>query len=119
MDNKSANGGIKTTGSPGDNRIEIQIAELKQALVLNKGTQSIMDFFNAIVSEVGIAEKEAHDNVRNGELLINQFLNFRDSISGVSLDEEFVNLIKFQRGFQAGARIITTVDQMFETLLNM
>lgn len=119
VDTKLASGEIKTTGSPGDNKIAIQIADLKQALVLNKGTQSIMDFFNAIVSEVGIAAKEAHDNVLNGGLLINQFLNFRDSISGVSLDEEFVNLIKFQRGFQAGARIITTVDQMFETLLNM
>ncbi|MCH7782686.1 flagellar hook-associated protein FlgK [candidate division KSB1 bacterium] len=113
------NGEVKTTGSPGDNNIAIQIADLKQALILAKGTKSLLDSFNEIVSEIGIEAKKAHDNVTNEDLLIQQFKNFRDSVSGVSLDEEFINLIKFQRGFQAGAKIITTVDQMFETLINM
>lgn len=119
VDTLQENGEVVTTGSPGDNNIAIQIAGLKQALILGNGTKSLLDSFNEIVSEIGIEAKKAHDNVLNEDLLIQQFKNLRDSVSGVSLDEEFINLIKFQRGFQAGARIITTVDQMFETLLNI
>ena len=113
------NGEVITSGAPGDNKIALEIANLKQERVLSNGTESLLDFFNAIIGEVGIAAKEAQDNVRNEEQIITQFQNIRDSTSGVSLDEEFVNLIKFQRGFQAGARLITTIDDMFETLINM
>ncbi|MFC1556560.1 flagellar hook-associated protein FlgK [candidate division KSB1 bacterium] len=114
-----SNGQILTTGSPGSNEIALQIADLKRKLILNDGTESLIDFFNSVVSEVGIRTKEAADNVNNVDLLIEQFSNLRDTVSGVSLDEEFVNLIKFQRGYQASARLITTVDSMFETLINM
>jgi len=113
------NGTIDTRGSPGDNRVALDIANLKQKLILNSGTESLIDFFNSIVSEVGNGAAEAANNVKNQNLLIEQFKNLRDSTSGVSLDEEFVNLIKYQRGFQASARIITTTSDMFETLINM
>ena len=119
VDTLLEDGTIQTTGSPGDNRVAIELANLKQELILNKGTQSLIDFFTSIVSKVGIDAQKASVNVLNEELLIRQFQNLRDSTSGVSLDEEFVSLIKFQRGFQAGARIITTVDEMFLTLINM
>ncbi|MCP4723553.1 MAG: flagellar hook-associated protein FlgK [bacterium] len=114
-----ADGTFEISGAPGDNRIALEIAELKQARVLNNGTQSLIDYLNSVVSEVGIGAKTAHDNVMNHESLITEFQNLRDSTSGVSLDEEFINLTKFQRGFQAGARVITTVNDMFETLINM
>jgi len=113
------NGEIETRGAPGDNRIALEIAALKDKLILNDGTESLIDFFNSIVGEVGIKTREAHDRVANEDQLILQFKNMRDSISGVSLDEEFVNLIKYQRGFQAGARIVKTIDEMYETLINM
>ena len=44
--------------------------------------------------------------------------NQRQSVSGVSLDEEMTNLMKFQRGYQASARMMTTIDQMLDTLIN-
>ncbi len=112
-------GEIQTTGSPGDNTIALAIADLKQKLILSNGTESLVDFFNTIVSEIGIDAKDAHDNVLNQDLLINQFKNLRESTGGVSLDEEFVNLIKFQRGFEGSAKLIQTVDEMFETLINI
>jgi len=119
VDTLLENGQIVTSGSPGDNKIALEIANLKLMRVLSNGTESLIDFFDSIIGEVGIAAKEAHDNVLNEERIITQFQNIRDSTSGVSLDEEFVNLIKYQRGFQAGARLITTIDDMFETLINM
>ena len=45
--------------------------------------------------------------------------NYRDSISGVSLDEEMLNLIKFQHAYDAAAKLITTVDEMIDTVMNM
>ncbi len=112
-------GTIEVQGAPGDNKVAMEIANLKEKLVLNDGTESLIDSFNALVSEVGIRTREASDSVENGRLLIEQFQNLRDATSGVSLDEEFVNLIKYQRGFQASAKIITTVEEMFESLINM
>lgn len=112
-------GEIETRGAPGDNKIALEIAGLKQKLILSNGTESIIGFFNSIIGEIGIKSREISENVKNEDLLIKQFKNLRDSISGVSLDEEFINLIKYQRGFQAGAKIIVTVDEMYETLINM
>jgi len=119
IDTKLENGEIRTSGAPGDNGIAMQIADLKQALILNNGTESLTDFFDAIISEVGIGVQSAHDKALNEDHLIEQFQNIRDSTSGVSLDEEFINLTKYQRGFQAGARLISTVDEMLQTLINM
>jgi len=45
--------------------------------------------------------------------------NYRESISGVSLDEEMVNLIQFQLGYDAAAKLISTTDELLETLMNM
>ena len=45
--------------------------------------------------------------------------NYRESISGVSLEEEMVNLIKFQHAFDAAAKLVTTVDEMIDTVMNM
>jgi flagellar hook-associated protein 1 FlgK len=43
----------------------------------------------------------------------------RDAVSGVSLDEEMTNLTKYQKAFEASARLVTTIDQMLDTVLNM
>jgi flagellar hook-associated protein 1 FlgK len=119
IDTIKPDGSVVTSGSPGDNTIALEIADLKQNLILSDGTESLIDFFNTIVSDIGIDTKTAGDNVVNQQLLIRQFLNLRDSQQGVSLDEEFINLIKFQRGFQGGAKLIQTLDEMFETLINI
>jgi len=119
VDTELESGVIVTSGSPGDNTIALEIADLKQKLILNNGTESLIDFFNAIVSEIGNETKRVSDSVNNQNLMIEQFTNLRDSVSGVSLDEEYVNLIKYQRGYEASAKLITTVDEMFETLINM
>ncbi len=119
VDVENAAGIIETSGSPGDNYVALQIAELKQKLILNNGTESLVDYYNSIISEVGNLASAAEDSVNNENLMIEQFQNLRDSVSGVSLDEEFVNLIKYQRGFEASAKVITTVDEMFQSLLNM
>ena len=51
--------------------------------------------------------------------MVNHLENYRESVSGVSLDEEMVNLVKFQHAYEAAAKLITTVDDMLNTVLNM
>ena len=55
---------------------------------------------------------------KNHELLVNHLENRQEQISGVSLDEESVNLVKYQRTYQAAARIMTTVDEMLDRVIN-
>jgi flagellar hook-associated protein 1 FlgK len=53
------------------------------------------------------------------ELVLSQLDSQRNAISGVSLDEEMTNLIKYQRAFDAAAKMVATADEMFQTILSM
>ena len=58
-------------------------------------------------------------SVSHQESVINQLVNRREEVVGVSLDEEMINLIKFQQAFAAAAKIITSVDEMLTTVRNL
>jgi len=106
-------------GVPGGNGNALAIAGIRSALTMNGGTASYDDYYNAMISNIGIKTAEAQFNHDFNQDALQQFENFRDSISGVSLDEEMINMVKFQQTYQASAKIITTVDEMLTTLLNM
>jgi len=112
-------GRVTVTANPGNNEIALQIAELKRALVLQNSTQSIPDYLNSIIGNLGVETEQAIGTGLNQQKLVNEFQNIRDATSGVSLDEEFADLIKFQRGYQASARFVNAIDEVFETLINM
>ncbi len=106
-------------GVPGGNGNAISIGNLRAALTMNGGTATYDDYYNAMISNIGIKTAEAQFNHDFNQDALQQFENFRDSISGVSLDEEMINMVKFQQTYQASAKIITTVDEMLTTLMNM
>ena len=103
---------------PGDNRRATDIANLQYQLNMG-GTQSYNDYYGAIVRDVGneVLKSEAAYNHQSS--MVTQLENQRESVSGVSLDEEMINLIKFQNAYTAAARLITTSDEMMETILQM
>jgi flagellar hook-associated protein 1 FlgK len=74
--------------------------------------------YNNIVTKVGISTQQASNMVKNEEAVMAQLTNRRESVSGVSLDEEVTNLMKFQRGFEANSRVISTLSEMLDTLIN-
>ncbi len=76
------------------------------------------DFFNSLVSNLGVDGQSAERMKENQEVLINQIENQRQSISGVSLDEEMSNMVKFQHAYNANARMITTIDEMLDKIIN-
>ena len=74
--------------------------------------------YRAFVSKVGAEVKAADRQQTNSEALTNAVENRRQSVAGVSMDEEMSNLVRFQRGYQASARAMSTMDEMLDVLIN-
>ena len=101
----------------GDNSNALAIAALKNKLAMNNGVASFNDFYMAIIGKLGVQGQESGQMVANRSYIIEQLMNQRESVSGVSLDEEMTNMIKYQHAYSAAARIITAMDQCLETLI--
>ena len=83
------------------------------------GTATYDDFYRALVTDVGNQVQSAIGYADHQSVMVESLENYRDSISGVSLDEEMLNLIKFQHAYDAAAKLVSTVDEMIETVMNM
>lgn len=105
--------------SPGDNRIANMISSLQYEPILGNGKSTTDDFYSSLVGRVGIAANRANSEAESQKDIVGQLKNIRESISGVSLDEETAKMIEFQKNFDASARLIRTADQMMETVLNL
>ena len=104
---------------PGNNNTALSLANLQDSLVMNDGDFTFSDFYNSLISSIGSQAQES-DFFQDSFAITVEKLEFtRDSISGVSLDEEMINLIEAQQAFTAAARLVTTVDEMTQTILNM
>lgn len=101
--------------------IETDIAgyiDADMAIPSNASGTSFDSFFKDIVAKIGINSQEAQRGADNQEALLLQLVQRRESISGVSLDEEVANLIQFQTAYQANAKVLSTLTLMLDTLIN-
>ncbi|MBI3578672.1 MAG: flagellar hook-associated protein FlgK [Ignavibacteriales bacterium] len=106
-------------GSAGNNGVATAIAHVESEALLNGNTTSIPQAYRGLVSEIG-SDITSSDNIAKAQqLVLTQLENQRSAVSGVSIDEEMTNLIKFQRSFDAAARIVTTANEMFQTILDL
>jgi flagellar hook-associated protein 1 FlgK len=71
-----------------------------------------------MIDKLGVQSQEAERMVTNQDSLLSSLEQSRDSVSGVSLDEEFANLIQFQHSYNANAKIISTVDELLDVVIN-
>jgi len=108
-----------SAGIPGNNDQAIAIANLQHALTMNGNSSTFEDFYNSLVSKVGGDVQTANAYYNHQFDMVVQLENRRESISGVSLDEEMINLIKFQTAYDAAAKLISTADELLQTVLNM
>ncbi|MFA7149081.1 MAG: flagellar basal body rod C-terminal domain-containing protein, partial [Syntrophomonadaceae bacterium] len=76
------------------------------------------DYWRSIAADTGVQSQEAQRMVKNQETLLNELENKRQSVSGVSLDEEMTNMIKFQHAYNAAARFITSIDEALEVVIS-
>jgi len=104
---------------PGDNSNAIAIANLQEALTMNGGGATFGSYYASLVSDVGHAVVQADSYHGHQSQMVTQLENYRESVSGVSIDEEMVNLIKFQNAYQAAAKLVSTADEMLQTVMNM
>jgi len=84
----------------------------------NTSGMKLDSYYKDQIDKLGIQAQEATRNVENGEKLIGQLQNSRESISGVSLDEEMADLIKFQHAYTANAKLISTIDELLDVVVN-
>lgn len=104
--------------SAGNNEVALSINQLRYAPKFNNGTETYEDYYHATVGMIGVKSQEAQRFADNQQLLVERFEAQRDSVSGVSLDEEMSNLIRFQHAYDAAAKFISVVDEMLETVLD-
>ena len=103
---------------PGDNQIARQILALREQPLLDGNTTNTDSYYNNLIVRMGIEAQQCKREQENSKLLIDKINLRRESVSGISLDEELVNMVKFQHSYNAAARIINTMDQLFETIIN-
>jgi flagellar hook-associated protein 1 FlgK len=105
-----------SNGAPGDATNALAIADLQSSNLL--GSSTIDNGYSQLVTQIGADSQQAQQSLDTTSALVDTLSNRRQSVSGVSLDEEMANLLQFQRGYQASARALTAMDDMIDTLVN-
>jgi len=107
------------TGLPGDNQNALALSALETAKLMDAGTLTMGEKFARIGASVGM-ELQSVDAASEAQGLVLESLSLRRaSVSGVSLDEEAANLIRFQNSYQASAQLLRVADELLDTVINM
>lgn len=135
-DNSLVNCGRDSTSPEGDGSRALAIARLRNTKLIfndsntldydettmtikdNPGGITIEGAYNDVITKVGISKEHADNMVLNQEFLLGQLEFRRESTSGVSIDEEITNLVKFQKAYEANAKVISVLTEMLDTLIN-
>ncbi len=104
-------------GTPGDNGNATALANLQNATIVSGQTAG--DYYSNLIDQVGNDVSNATSEQEAVGLVLQQLTNQQQSISGVSLDQEATSLISYQQAYEAAARVISTVDELNETAINM
>lgn len=105
-------------GSVGNGDSALGIAALRHAPITADGS-TLDDYYASVVGSLGIESETASINREREELLVLEIENRRESVKGVSIDEEMTNLIAAQHAYEAAAKVISIVDEMMDTVLSM
>jgi flagellar hook-associated protein 1 FlgK len=101
----------------GDGNNALNLARLKHALTID-GAMTMDDFWRSLASTIGVQGQQAKRMAQNQDNLVGELDNKRQSISGVSLDEEMTNMIRYQHAYNAAARFINAIDEQLDLVVN-
>lgn len=107
-----------SSGDPGNGDNAAAMANVLNSPVMSNG-QSIINAYEALVNGVGTDAQNTDNTVQTLQVQQNQMQAFQSSISGVSLNQELTNMIQYQHSFEAAAKVITTADAMYSTVIGM
>ena len=106
------------SSAPGDNTNALDIAALKDENTVN-GADTFVSFYGKMAARVGVEASQNLLEQGGAQDSLTQLENMRDGAVGVSLEEEMIALIKYQRGFEASAKLLSTVDDMMATVISI
>ncbi|NDY97107.1 flagellar hook-associated protein FlgK [Wenzhouxiangella limi] len=106
------------TNGSGDNRNALRLSGMFDDNLLDDGNTTLFGQVDALVSRVGSATASANTALQAQEGLLAQSQAARESVSGVNLEEEAANLVRFQQAYEANAQVIRVADTVFQTLIN-
>lgn len=102
----------------GDGRAAVEIAAIRNSDVMIGSSRTFDDYFAESVTNAGLKGEQAENMLLSQTAIMNDLRDLRDSISGVNIDEELADIIKFQHGYNAAARYVTVIDEMLDTIIN-
>lgn len=105
------------TNGVGDGRNGILLGALQTTNLLNNGTATIQGVYAATVSSVGATAAQIKTSATGASTMLTSATNAQQSFSGVNLDEEATNLIRYQQAYQASSKVIQTADTLFQNLM--
>ncbi len=109
-----------TTGASGDNTNALAVLDLEQQTYAGLGgNDTFVSYYGKIVSTVGVEAARNRQAQQGYEDSLIQLQNLRDGIDGVSLEDEMINLLQYQRSFEASAKFLSTVDEMMATVMTL
>jgi flagellar hook-associated protein 1 FlgK len=106
------------TVAPGDNRNALLMSNIGEQYLID-GIDNFNAYYGKMTSRVGIEANQNALALSGAQDAVDQLENLRDGFVGVSLEEEMISLIQYQRGFQSSAKFLTTVDELMESLLTI
>jgi flagellar hook-associated protein 1 FlgK len=110
------------TGAAGDNSIALAVAGIASQTFSTGGGDAIDgtidQYYSGVVTGLGQTLSSTDNQVTNENALLNLVQTQRDNASGVSMDTEMGNLMKYQNAYQASARVFSTIDALLSTLIN-
>lgn len=102
----------------GDGRAAVEIASIRNTKVMIGHERTLDDYFADSVTNVGLKGEQAENNLKSHMAVMDDLRTMRDSISGVNIDEELSDIIKFQHGYNAAAKFVTIWDSLIDTVIN-
>ena len=110
---------VAGTSGNGDGSVALEILKLRDEKVTINGVDTKFDqYYKDLIGDVGVKSQHAESMVEGQQTLIGYLEERYESISGVSIDEEVVNLVQFQKAYDANAKVIATLTEMLDTIIN-
>lgn len=109
--------GVMRAKGPADNTVALKYTEMKSTAIFEDGS-SVTDKYSEIVFRIGSQVQTAQTTAKTQEAILNNLKLKKESVSGVSIDEEISNMMKFQHAYNASARMINVIDGILNTIIN-
>lgn len=104
---------------PGDNRVAIAISKIQHEKILHEGTTTLEEEYLKSIGDIGLETKKSKFDFNQSEGLLAQVKAIRERVSGVSIDEEAADMVKFQHAYEAAAKVMATSGKMFDTVIGI